>query len=83
VSLASKTLTYDTATNQVRLDAADASWTTATFTARIAVNWKDTAGAATTDPLLSYIDFGADESVASGTFSIVFDSTGVLRLDVS
>lgn len=83
VSLGSKTLTYDTATNQVRLDAVDASWTGATFTARYAVIWKDTAGASTTDPLLSYVDFGADESVASGTFSVVWDATGVLRFDVS
>jgi hypothetical protein len=83
VALGSKTVTYDTGTNQVRLDAADASWSGATFTARIAVNYKDTAGASSTDPLLTYVDFGADESVASGTFSIVWDATGVARVDVS
>lgn len=80
VTLGSKTATYDSGTNEVRLDAADAQWTTATFTTRRAVTWVDTAGASTTDPLLGWVDFGGDESVTSGTFTIQWDSTGVLKV---
>jgi hypothetical protein len=41
-TLTSPTVTYDTATNQVRLDAADTTWTTSTLTARYAVVYKST-----------------------------------------
>lgn len=83
VTLGSKTRTYDTASNTVRLDAADASWTfSATKTFRYAVCYKDT-GSAATSLLLAYIDFGADQAI-NGTFNIVFDATdGVLRAVVS
>ena len=78
-TLGSKTLTYDTATNEARLDAADAQWTSASFTARIAVVRKDT-GTATTSHLMGYVDFGGDETVSSGTFTIQWDTTGVLKI---
>ena len=81
-ALAGKTLTYDTGTNEVRLDANDSSWTSATFTARYAIVYKDT-GTASTSPLMGYIDFGGDQSVSSGTFSIVYDATGVLKATAS
>jgi hypothetical protein len=83
VALSGKAVTYDTGTNEVRLDANDAAWTGASFTARIAVNWKQTAGASTTDPLLTFVDFGADESVASGNFSVQWDATGLAKIVVS
>src|SRR5438477_2232621 len=41
-TLASKTVTADSSTNETRLDAADVSWTVATFTARYAVVYKST-----------------------------------------
>lgn len=72
-------VTYDTATNEARLDADDASWSSATFTARHAITRKDT-GAAATSPLLTWVNFGADESVASGTFTVQWDATGVAKL---
>lgn len=79
VTLGSKTLTYDTASNETRLDAADASWTSSSFTARIAVVYKST-GTASTSPLMGYVDFGGDETVASGTFTLQWDATGVLKV---
>jgi hypothetical protein len=75
VTLASKTLTYDTGTNETRLDAADPQWTSASFTARIAVFYKDTA-VATTSHLISFVNFGGDETVSSGTFTIQLASNG-------
>jgi hypothetical protein len=75
--------TYDTASNTVRLDATDPSWTSASFTARYAVIYKDT-GVAGTSPLLGYVDFGGNETVTSGTITIQWDSTdGVLRVVAS
>jgi hypothetical protein len=82
VALTTSAPSYDTATNEVRLDATDAQWTTASFTARIAVVYKDT-GSAATSPLIGYIDFGADTTVSSGTFTIQWDSTGVAKVTVS
>jgi hypothetical protein len=78
VTLASKTLTYTGASNKLVLDAADVSWTTATFTARYAVIYKDT-GAAGTSPVLGYVDFGADQVVSAATFAITWDPDGLLK----
>jgi hypothetical protein len=82
VTLGSKTTAYDSATNETRLDAADVSWTSASFTARYAVVYKDT-GTASTSPVLGYVDFGGDETVSSGTFNITWDATGVLKITAS
>jgi hypothetical protein len=82
-TLASPTTTYDTATDQIRLDAADTSWTTSTITARDAIVWNDTAGASTTDPVIGWVNFGADVSTTAGTFSIVWDATGIVVYDVT
>lgn len=73
---------YDTTSNEMRLDADDVSWTSASFTARYAVVYKDT-GSGATSPLLGYVDFGGDETVSSGTFQITWDSTGVLKITAS
>lgn len=81
-TLSSKTVTYDTSTDEIRMDATDAQWTSASFSAYYAVIWKDTGNSATS-PLLAYVDFGGTETVSSGTFTIQWDSTGVLKLDVT
>lgn len=74
-TLGSRTVNYDTGTNRTQLRAATTSWTSATFTANKAVVYSDTAGASTTDPLIVYVQFGADQTVSSGTFSIAWDAT--------
>lgn len=79
VTLASKTLTYDSATNELRFDAADPTWTTATITARYLVYYKST-GTNSTSPILGYVNFGADQSVTTGTFTVVLDATGALKI---
>lgn len=83
VALGTKSVSYDATTNETRLIAANASWASATFTARFSVTYSDTAGAGTTDPLLGYVNFGADQSVSSGTFTIQWDATGVLKITAS
>lgn len=78
-ALTGKTLTYDGPSNTVRLKASDSTWSTATFTARIAVIRKDT-GTGSTSHLLGWVDFGADQSPAGVNFTISWDATdGVLR----
>jgi hypothetical protein len=81
-TLASPTLTYDTATDQIRLDAADTTWTTSTLTARIAIGYKST-GTASTSPLIFFVNFGADVSTTAGTFQITWDATGIFIIDVT
>ena len=82
VTLGSCTATYDTSSNEVRLDAGDAQWTSASFTARIAAIYKST-GTASTSPLVSYVDFGGDETASAGTFTIQWDTTGVAKITAS
>lgn len=79
-TLGSKTLTYDAASNTVRLKAGDPSWSALSATFRYVVIWKD-SGAAATSPLLGYIDLGGDNTFTGGTFTLTLDATdGVLRL---
>lgn len=80
VTLTGKSVTYDTTTNETRLiSSLNPSWTSASFTARWAIIFKDT-GTAATSPLLGYVDFGGDETVSSGTFTLTWDATGVLKI---
>jgi hypothetical protein len=82
VTLGTKSIDIGT-TLQVRLIAANAQWTSATFTARQAVVYANTAGASSTDPLMMNINFGADQSVSSGTFTIAWASDGVGKVTVA
>lgn len=63
------------------VDFADVSWTTATFTARGALIYNDTEAG---DPSVSTHTFGGDQTVSSGTFSIVFPAaaadTAIVRI---
>ena len=81
-TLASKTATYDSATNVVILDAADTTWASSTITARYAVIY-DSTGTSSTSPLIGYVDFGSDQSSTSGNFTITWDSTGIVRITVA
>lgn len=82
-TLGTKTTNYDATTNTLSLRAGATSWTTATFTARYAVLYKDT-GTASTSPLLGYVNFGGDQTVTSGTFTITWDTTdGALKIVAS
>ena len=82
-TLSSKSVNYDSATNVTSLRAGASSWTGATFTCRYAVVYKST-GTASTSPLIGYVDFGGDETVSSGTFTITWDVTdGVMKITAS
>jgi hypothetical protein len=73
VALASKTVTQAATT---KWDATDSEWTSATFTAAHAVIYDVTA----TNNLVASIDFGGDQSVSSGTFTIQWHADGIITL---
>lgn len=81
LTLTSCAVSYDTTSNEVRLDADDAAWASATFTARYAIVYKDT-GTDSTSPLIGYVDFGADSSPAGVDFTITWATSGVLKITV-
>lgn len=82
-ALASKTVTYDSATNVTVLDAADVTWASSTITARYAVIYDDSGATAGQKALLGYVDFGSDQSSTNGNFTITWDSTGIFRFTVA
>ena len=53
-------------------DAADPTWTSASFTARGALIYNSTNG----NKAIAVLDFGGDFTVSSGTFQIVFPAAG-------
>lgn len=79
-SLANKTRVYDAGTNKITLDADDVSWTNVTFTARYAVLYKARGGASTADELLGWVDFGGDQTVTGGVFSLTWNASGIVTL---
>ena len=75
--LASKTATYDAATNTVKFDAADVTWSGSTITARYAVVYSDSGATNATKPLIAYFDFGTDKASSAGDFVVRFHADGV------
>lgn len=63
------TVAKDNTNDRVTLTFAATSWATSTITARGAVIYKST-GTAANDPLVCYIDFGADVVTTATTFSV-------------
>jgi hypothetical protein len=62
-------------------DFADASFSSATFTARGALIFNDSASG---DPSVVVLDFGADKTATNGTFTVVFPtadaSNAIIRI---
>ena len=82
-TLASKTVTYDSANNVIVLDAADVTWSSSTITARYAVVYNDSGATNAAKALIGYVDFGSDQSSTNGNFTITWDSTGIVRITVA
>ena len=79
-TLASVTVTNDTANDRLVWDAADATWAASTITARGGVIYKSRGGASSADELVCYLDFGADITSTAGMFTVAFNATGILTL---
>lgn len=78
ITLTTKVINYTGATNVIMLDGDDALWTSSTITARYAVISDRTPGTAATQPLLGYVDFGADKASDAGDFRITWNASGIL-----
>jgi hypothetical protein len=83
LALSSKTVSYDSASNVIVLDAADAVWAASTITARYAVIYDDAGATNAQKVLVGYIDFGSDQSSTNGNFTVTFDATGIVRITVA
>lgn len=81
VTLASVAYSYDSASDQVRLDFTDPTFSfSGSKTWRYGVVYVDTAGAASTDPLIGLLDFGSDQTVST-SYTLILDSAGLLYID--
>jgi hypothetical protein len=83
VTLTSVATSYDSASDQVRLDFDDVSWTfTASKTWRYGVVYIDTAGASSTDPVIGLLTWDSNQSVSTA-YTLTIDSAGLLYLDTT
>lgn len=65
------TVTNDTTNHRCDIGIGNpAGWTSSTITARAGVVYKSRGGASSADELVCYLDFGADVTSTSGTFSV-------------
>ena len=76
-------VTYSAGTNTIKIDANDPSWPTSTLTARYLVYYVSTPATDATRPLISYVDFGADVTTTSGTFTDTIDAAGIMTITVA
>lgn len=82
-TLGSKTVTYDTASDQVRFDCADVTFSfSAGNTWRYGVVAIDTAGADTTDPLYGLLTWDSDQTVST-TYTLTIDAAGLFFWDTT
>ena len=83
VTLAGVAVTYDSASDQVRFDCNDPSWTfTASKTWRYGGVYKSRGGASSADELLANLDWGADNTVNT-PYTLTIDPAGLLFWDVT
>lgn len=80
IALTGLSISYDGANNRLVLDANDLSWPGATFTARNLIIYDNTPASDATRPLLGFVDFGVDQAPAGITFSVIWDTLGVLNM---
>lgn len=60
----------DTANDREVVTLGGATWSSSTITARYAVYYKSRGGASSADELVAVVEFGADVSTTSGTFTL-------------
>lgn len=74
---------YDSASDQVRLDFNDVEWTfTASKSWKYGVVYIDTAGASSTDPVVGLLSWDSTQTVST-TYTLALDPAGLLYLDTT
>jgi hypothetical protein len=82
-TLGGKSVTYDSASHQVRFDCNDIVFSfTGSNTWRYGVAWIDTAGASSTDPLYGLLTWDSDQTVST-TYTLVIHVNGLFFWDVT
>lgn len=83
VTLSGVAVTYDSATDQIRFDSNDPSWTfTAAKTFRYGDIYKSRGGASSADELLFNLTWDADQTVST-PYTLNVDATGWFAIDVT
>jgi hypothetical protein len=59
------------------------TWGSMTGTARYAVIYDSTPGAAASDPLIAFVDFGTDVVSSGGNFTITWNASGIATYAVT
>ena len=77
---ASLAFAVDTANDRASFDAGDNAWVSSTITARYLALVKVRGGSRDLDNLIGFIDFGSNQSSSNGTFTIQWNSSGILLL---
>jgi hypothetical protein len=81
VTLSGVAWSLDTASQQVRLDFTDPSWTfTGSKTWRYGVIYSDTGGADSTDPLIALLTWDSNQTVSTA-YTLQLDAAGLLYID--
>lgn len=70
VTLSGISVTYDAASNQVRIVWSDATWAASTITARTFVIYKSRGGASSADELVAYVTEAGDITSTGATFTV-------------
>lgn len=78
MTLTGKSVTYDAATNALKLTANSVTWPGSSITARIAVFYDDTPATDATKPLICYWDFGGDFASSAGPFDLTINAAGLV-----
>jgi hypothetical protein len=82
-TLSSAAVTYDAATNTLKLAGGNVSWSGSTLTARYAVVYDATPGSNATRPLIVLVDFDATMSSNAGVLSVNWDAAGIATVTVA
>lgn len=82
VAIANDTITVSSGT--LVYDGDDAAWTSSTFSSvRGGLLYDDTITTPVADPVVCFINFGADYSVTAGTLTVQFSATGIFTIDLT
>ena len=80
VALSGPNAQQDDTENQGILYGTSILWPSVTLTARGAVLYGSSGVGFSSDPLIAYIDFGADKTASAGTFQINWNASGILAI---
>jgi hypothetical protein len=82
-AIGTPTVGYTAGSNVAKFSGDAVTFTAVTLTARYAVIYDSTPGAAATNPLIAWVDFGADVSPVAGDLVITWNASGIFTMTVA